>query len=89
MNIQVVLNRIEESLKTQTDDAKTGLYKKLDVEVMEKTQYFELNARRFASGKIDLNTSQFIYNKLRDYENTTLPERIVITQLMMELAQKK
>lgn len=86
MNISSIISKVEESLKTQTDDAKTKLNKTLDIEFMEKTAYFELNARMFASGKIDLDTSQFIYNKLRTYDNTTLAERIVITKLLSELA---
>ena len=87
--ISSAIDRIQGALNGQTDDAQKKLYKTLDIELFEKTKYFDINSQSFAGGVIDLETSQFIYNKLRDYEHTTLSERIVITKLMQELLQKR
>lgn len=82
-------NKVNDKLMLQSKETKDKLYKTLDIDFMEKTKYFELNAQSFAMGIIDLELSQFVYNKLRDYDNTTLTERIIITQLMSELLQKR
>jgi len=87
--MQELINKIEDSLKNQSEETKKELYKKLDIEFLLKFTYFEINAQSFASGLIPLDISQFIYNKLRTYEKTTLAERIIISQLMMELLQKR
>lgn len=87
--IQDMITKVSDSLNTITEAKKKQLYKSLDIEVMEKAQYFELNSQMFANQTIDLNTSQYIYNSLKGYSDTTLPERIVITKLMMELLQKR
>ncbi len=86
MNISSSISKVEAALKNQTDETKKVLHKKLDMELSEKFSYLDLNARRFASGKIDLETSQFLYNKLMSYEGTSLTERIIITELLMGMA---
>lgn len=87
--IQTLIDRINDKLSSKDKKTKDKLYKTLDIEFMEKAKYFELNSQSFAMGIIDLEMSQFVYNKLKDYEHTTLAERIIITQLMSELLQKK
>ena len=80
---------METKLKNHPEETKNQLYKKLDIELKEQFAYLDINAQSFASGHIDLDTSQFLYNKLRAYDSTTLAERIVISQLMAELLKKR
>lgn len=89
MSLFSEIDRLNDILNTKDKETKDKLFKSLDVDLSEKVSYFELNAQSFASGIIPLDISQFIYNKLRDYENTSLAERIVISQLMLELLQKR
>lgn len=91
MNIDfnAIINNFEDKLSSQSDETKNELYKKLDIDFMEKTKYLDINVQSFASQIIDLDTSQFLYNKLRAYDSTTLAERIFITQIMSELIQKR
>lgn len=89
INLQASINKLEDILSTKTPEDKNQLYKKLDIDFKNQFMYLDINAQSFASGLIDLNTSQFLYNKLRDYTNTSLAERIVIAQLMADLLQKR
>lgn len=82
----IKMNQVLESKDKLTKDT---LYKKLDIGFMEKMDYFKLNSQSFASGKIDLSTSQYIYESLKIWEETTLSERIVIMQIIAELLQKR
>ena len=88
-NLFAVLESMETKLKNHPEETKNQLYKKLDIELKEQFAYLDINAQSFASGLIDLDTSQFLYNKLRAYDSTTLAERIVISQLMAELLKKR
>ena len=89
MSLSDIINRIEDKLALQTEETRKDLYKKSDIDLEEKFAYFETNARAFASGEIPYEVSQFVYNKLRTYEDTSLAERLVISQIMYELIQKR
>jgi hypothetical protein len=89
INLAAILEKFETALKAQSAAAQKKLYKSLDMELLEKTEYYKLNSLSFANGTIDLETSQFIYNKLNDYTKTTLAERMFITKIMQELLQKR
>lgn len=91
MNIDfnAIINNFENKLSSQSEDTKKELYKKLDIDFKDKCHFLDINVQSFASQIIDLDTSQFLYNKLRAYDSTTLAERIFITQIMSELIQKR
>lgn len=79
----------ESAVKDKSDADKAKMFKTLDVSFTEKVKFFETNAYGFASGIIDLETSNFVYNKLKDFDNTTLGERILITKLMSDVLKAK
>ena len=89
LNLFAVLDKFEQTLSSKDTETKAQLYKKLNIDLMQQFSFLDINAQSFASGLIDLETSQFLYNKLRAYDSTTLAERIVINELMMELIQKR
>lgn len=82
------MDKVRSKLETVPQDQKDKLYKTLDISVMEQASYLSKNAYAFASGKIDLNTSQFVYNSLRNWSDSTLTERIAVTQLVKELIER-
>lgn len=89
MNLIEVIQQTENKLKDVPEESKTKLYKSLDLNFMDKAKFFEVNSSSFAIGLIDLSVSQLIYNKLKEYDNTTLAERIVLTKIFQELLQKR
>lgn len=84
-----LISKTEGALLKVDNDKKKSLLKTLDIDFQEKAAYLDLNAQTHASGKLDLETSQWIYNKLRDYESATLAERIVLTEFMMSLLKDR
>jgi hypothetical protein len=87
--LMTLINRVDESLEKVTEEKKTKLYKSLDMDFMEKAKFFEVNSLSSVDGTLDLNTAQFIYQKLQQYDKTSLSERIVLTQVFKELLQKR
>lgn len=89
MTYQTAIQKIEEKLTSIPPSSRKALYKKLDIGFSEKISFYQENSRAFASGKIDLETSQMIYNKLNQYETTTLAERIVITEVITSVLNER
>lgn len=83
------IENYKKALESVPKDKKDKLHKSLDIEFKEQFDYFNLNSQSFASGIIDLNTSQYVYNSLKDWNDTTTQERIAITQLMNELLKRR
>ena len=75
--------------KTLTETVKKELYKTLDLSSSELFVFLETNSLLFASGKIGLELSQYVYMKLSRYASTTLVERIVLTKIFKEYIVRK
>lgn len=89
-NIFTLVSKVQSALDKVEDKSKfPSLLKTLDIDFQIKAKFFDLNAQTFASGKIDLETSQYLYNKLRDYDHTTLAERVVINEFMASLLKDR
>jgi len=79
------IERTKAKLLDKSEADKAELYKKLDLGFFDQTQLLTKNSLWFASQIIDLNTSQYMYNSLKDWSDTTLAERITILGLVAEL----
>ena len=60
---------------------------KLELSHMEKFASFNLNSRLFASQKIPLDLSNYIYQTLRDYENKDLSTKYILLQILEVLTK--
>lgn len=88
--IQETIRTYEQKIESQNDKGKhEDLYKSLDISIIELTTYQNAKSVLFASGLISLDVANYLYRKLRDYANTSLAERIVLTLLFKEMLERK
>ena len=74
-------------LETLSDDKKEQLNKTLDLDTKDLFDSLNLNARLFASGKISLDISQYMYNKLSHYNSISLVDRFIVMILLSNMAK--
>lgn len=66
---------LEKTLKTLSPD--------------ELVTYMNWQAELFASGNVQIEDAQFMYNTLKDWEESPLPSRVIVIEIMNAYAQKK
>lgn len=77
------------SLANVTPEKQAELNKTLATDILESAAYFELNAVAHATGILNLEESQLVYNALKSWETQDLATKLAITKLMAELAQRR
>jgi len=83
--VRKAIERYTQEAQTKPKDAMDKLYKDLDISVTELCMYQEKKSIAFMEGHIDEPLAQFLYQKLNSWENTTLPERITLTQVFVRI----
>jgi len=79
------IERYEKEIQTKPKDQMDKLFKDLDISLTEMAHYQQRKSIAFLEGKIDMELAQFLYQKLGNWENTTLAERVTLTQVFLRL----
>lgn len=88
--METILNLTQKTVKmleSMSDDKKKQLNKTLDLDFKDQFDALNLNARLFASGKISLDISQYMYNKLSKYDSISLVDRFIVMILLSNMAK--
>lgn len=85
-----ILYLYAEKIDALPEDKRRSLDSKLKkLSVGEVVSYMNMQAELHASGQISTEDAMFLYNTIKDWENASLPARVVTLEIMAAYAQKK
>jgi hypothetical protein len=80
---------VDQKFNTVPEEKQKQLEKTLVLSYQELASFQELKALAQAKGIINLETAQFIYNALGDWDNQTLGTKFILTKLHADLLKDK
>jgi len=86
--VHASIEKYDQVIPTKSKDQMAQLYRTLDIDWKEMSAYQTCKSLAFSQGLIDEPLAMFLYRKLGDWENTTLSERIVLTQVLVRLIKE-
>lgn len=94
--IQAAIDRINEKMKTVSEEKIKGLNESLKTDWADLCEYQKLQSTAFACGKLDLEEAQTLYQiyggespSPEKWEKRTLAEKVIATSTAAELLKMK
>ena len=87
MEISQIKKKFNESIKNKSESEVNKIYESLDIDLVTRFKFYDINIQSFASNLIPFEISQYVFNTLNNWDNCTLADRFIITKLMTELLQ--
>jgi hypothetical protein len=84
-----LIELIDQKFSTVPEDKQKALAKTLVLSYQELISFQELKSIAQMKGIINLETAQFIYNALGDWENQTVGTKFILTKLHADLLKSK
>lgn len=81
------INRYDTIIPTKPKAMMEKLNASLAIDVKELCYYQEKKSIAYMKGLIDLDLANYLYEKLNDWANTTLAERVTLTQVFVRIAR--
>lgn len=83
--VQDVISKYEDKIKQKSKADMDKLFATMDISILELASYQTDKSRALMAGIIDLDLAQYLYAKLCDWPNTSLAERVTLTQVFMRI----
>jgi hypothetical protein len=84
-----LIELIDQKFSTVPEEKQKQLEKTLELSYQELVSFQELKSIAQIKGIINLETAQFIYNALGDWDNQTLGTKFILTKLHADLLKDK
>ena len=88
-SLEKLINLVDEKFKQANPETIRQAEKSLSLSYQELVSFQELKSIAQMKGVINLETAQFIYNALGDWDNQTIGTKFILTKLHADLLKSK